>query len=202
MKQVEHKCRRCGYETDRISNLKYHLARQRVCPPTHCGETQDTLLAQLNAKPEPVLTCCGCRKSLSSVSCLNRHQTNCLAYAQHQTIQELQNQVTQLQGQAQPLVVDDEQVQQPYIKKKIPAALKAAVWNTHIGESVGCTTCSVCKSYKITQLSFNCGHVVAAVNGGQTAVENLLPICSKCNFSMGPMNIHDFKRKYFPVVNI
>ena len=85
---------------------------------------------------------------------------------------------------------------QKYRKTNIPAALRRTVWNTHIGEDIGSTECYVgCKS-KITQLTFECGHVEAESKGGLTTIDNLRPICSSCNRSMGTRNMHDFMKTF------
>jgi hypothetical protein len=77
-------------------------------------------------------------------------------------------------------------------KKTISATVKRLVWNTNIGEDIGKTKCMCCKSTDITQLSFNCGHIIAEANGGDTVVSNLKPICQNCNSSMGTKNMNDF----------
>jgi len=77
-------------------------------------------------------------------------------------------------------------------KKSISATVKRLVWNTNIGEDIGKTKCMCCKSTDITQLSFNCGHIIAEANGGDTVVSNLKPICQNCNSSMGTKNMNDF----------
>jgi 5-methylcytosine-specific restriction endonuclease McrA len=80
----------------------------------------------------------------------------------------------------------------PKKKKPIPAAIKKLVWNTNIGEEIGKAKCVCCKSTDITQISFNCGHVISEHNGGETIVSNLKPICQNCNSSMGTKNMNDF----------
>jgi hypothetical protein len=77
-------------------------------------------------------------------------------------------------------------------KKKISAAMKKLVWNTNIGEDIGKSKCMCCKSTDITQMSFNCGHIVAEAKGGATIVSNLKPICQNCNSSMGTINMNEF----------
>jgi hypothetical protein len=77
-------------------------------------------------------------------------------------------------------------------KKTISATIKKLVWNTNIGEEIGKAKCLCCKSTDITQLSFNCGHIIAEANGGNTIVSNLKPICQNCNSSMGTKNMNDF----------
>lgn len=82
-----------------------------------------------------------------------------------------------------------------YKKKSIPKALKRIVWNTHIGEEIGKAPCKCCNLTEITQMSFHCGHIIAEANGGETNVDNLLPICELCNKSMGTTNLLEFKQK-------
>jgi len=79
-------------------------------------------------------------------------------------------------------------------KKKISAAIKKLVWNTNIGEEIGKTKCLCCKCTDITQISFNCGHIISEASGGETIVSNLKPICQHCNSSMGTKNMNDFMK--------
>ena len=77
-------------------------------------------------------------------------------------------------------------------KKSISSTIKKLVWNTNIGEEIGKTKCLCCKSTDITQMSFNCGHVISEHNGGETIVSNLKPICQNCNSSMGTKDMNEF----------
>ena len=43
--------------------------------------------------------------------------------------------------------------------------------------------------------NFECGHVVARCLGGKNVVDNLEPVCKKCNSDMGTMNLEEY-RKY------
>jgi len=81
-------------------------------------------------------------------------------------------------------------------KRKTPilATMRRLVWDANIGEEVGKAKCLCCKTTDITQLSFNCGHIIAEANGGDTIVSNLRPICQNCNSSMGTRNMDDFIR--------
>ena len=79
-------------------------------------------------------------------------------------------------------------------KEHIPATIKRLVWNSHIGEEIGKAKCCCCKITDITQLSFNCGHIIAESNGGELIVSNLKPICQNCNSSMGTRNMNEFMR--------
>ena len=84
----------------------------------------------------------------------------------------------------------------PKKKKPISAAIKRLVWNTHIGEDIGKHKCLCCKTTDITQMSFNCGHIIAEANGGDLIVSNLKPICQNCNSSMGTRNMNDFMKSF------
>jgi len=96
-------------------------------------------------------------------------------------------------------VLGDDVNDKPKLKKKsIPKVLKASVWITHIGKAIGMTKCPCCGVEDITQLNFECGHVVAESSGGETVISNLRPVCAGCNKSMGTMNMNEFIVKHFP----
>jgi hypothetical protein len=73
----------------------------------------------------------------------------------------------------------------PYKKGKIPKALREALWLKYCGKSfeVKCHT-TWCQN-QITAYDFQAGHNVPECRGGPTTLENLVPICSRCNLSMG-----------------
>lgn len=79
-----------------------------------------------------------------------------------------------------------------YRKKKIPAALRIAVWNTYIGAENLKEKCLCCSEVDITIISFACGHIIAESKGGLSTIDNLRPICNHCNLSMGTQNMEDF----------
>ena len=80
-------------------------------------------------------------------------------------------------------------------KKSIPKVVKDLSWNKWVGEDVARTKCMCCGVNEIKMSSFHCGHVVAEANGGKLSIENLKPICSACNLSMGTENMDDFKAR-------
>ncbi len=105
----------------------------------------------------------------------------------------LMNEIKNVLDNIKILPVKKEKETKPKTKKKtISATIKKLVWNTNIGEDIGKAKCLCCKSTDITQLSFNCGHIIAEANGGDTIVSNLRPICQNCNSSMGIKNMNDF----------
>lgn len=81
-------------------------------------------------------------------------------------------------------------------KKKIPEILKFTVWDFYIGKDKGESKCLCCNVIDIHQSNHECGHVESENNGGKTVKENLRPICSKCNKSMGTTNMLIFMNQY------
>jgi 5-methylcytosine-specific restriction endonuclease McrA len=86
------------------------------------------------------------------------------------------------------------------LRKSIPKIVRNLVWDKNIGKEKGIGECDVCKS-EIDSKNFECGHIISVKDGGGTNIENLLPICSSCNKSMGPKNLLEFKEKYFQGTN-
>lgn len=82
-------------------------------------------------------------------------------------------------------------------KHKISQSLRELCWNTYVGKAVGITKCPCCGISDITPFNFNCRHIITYANGGKTSIENLRPICSGCNKSIGSENMDVFKQKYF-----
>lgn len=73
----------------------------------------------------------------------------------------------------------------PYKKKKIPAALREAVWIKTMGK-VFQGKCPIPWCYNtITVFDFQAGHNIPESKGGETKLPNLIAICSRCNTSMG-----------------
>jgi len=90
----------------------------------------------------------------------------------------------------------EEKEENKKMRKSIPKSLKILVWDKNIGKEKGIGNCHVCKS-EIDSKAFECGHIISVKEGGATNIENLLPICSSCNKSMGIENLLVFKEKYF-----
>ena len=72
------------------------------------------------------------------------------------------------------------------MKAKIPCALREQVWLTFCGDKYFKHKCLVswCEN-TITVFNFEVGHNVPESKGGATDINNLRPICAKCNRSMG-----------------
>lgn len=81
---------------------------------------------------------------------------------------------------------------------KISVQLRMGVWDRHMPDGTQIKgPCFVCKE-DISILNFECGHVVSDKDKGERTVNNLRPICSSCNKSMGAMNLFEYMERYFP----
>lgn len=81
-------------------------------------------------------------------------------------------------------------------RKAIPKAVRTTLWNIHFSEDKAKGNCKVCDG-EIKISNFEAGHIIASASGGTDNLDNLLPLCSLCNKSMGTENLLDFKAKYF-----
>ena len=76
-------------------------------------------------------------------------------------------------------------------KVKIPKALREQVWLKQFGKSYTAKCATTWCENKMTVFDFQCGHDIPESKGGETILENLVPICSRCNLSMS--NTYTFK---------
>jgi 5-methylcytosine-specific restriction endonuclease McrA len=83
-----------------------------------------------------------------------------------------------------PRIHSESEAEQKYRKQKIPTAVREQVWIHHMGRVFeGKCPVAWCKN-RITVFDFQSGHNVPESKGGETSVENLIPICARCNLSM------------------
>jgi 5-methylcytosine-specific restriction endonuclease McrA len=88
---------------------------------------------------------------------------------------------------------------QKHKKAKIPKAVREQVWLTHMGYVFeGKCKVSWCTNH-INVFDFQCGHNIPESRGGETNVSNLIPICARCNNSMGNQyTIDEWNKKFAP----
>jgi hypothetical protein len=82
-------------------------------------------------------------------------------------------------------------------KQKIPKVIKDEIWDYYIGNDVAQTLCPCCQKTQITMREFVAGHVLSEKNGGAVTRENLVPICNKCNSSMGARHMIEFTTTHY-----
>lgn len=78
----------------------------------------------------------------------------------------------------------------------IPSTIRMKVWDENIGLKYGISKCWCCKSIEISQFNFECGHIISKKKKGGTNIDNLRPICSLCNKSIGTKNMLIFMDDY------
>ena len=82
-------------------------------------------------------------------------------------------------------------------KARIPRALKEQVWIKHNKKKFQ-VKCPIewCK-HKINCFNHHVGHIIPESKGGPTTIENLKPVCAKCNLSMSNnYTIDEFSKKF------
>ena len=79
----------------------------------------------------------------------------------------------------------------PKNRKSIPAAIRCSVWRKYNDSLDG--YCPLCFPSTIISIdNFDCGHIISYKNGGKDSIDNLIPLCVKCNRSMGATDIKDY----------
>ena len=81
-------------------------------------------------------------------------------------------------------------------RKKVPKAVKESIWKKYISEIELKGKCFVGCGTDIQINNFEAGHVIPVCEGGENTIENLRPICSLCNKSMGTQNLNDFIKSF------
>ena len=93
----------------------------------------------------------------------------------------------------------EELINNPLPKKNrqtLPKSVRDSVWNHYIGEDINKHRCLCCKKVLINNRQFEVGHVLSVRDGGTDEINNLRPICSPCNHSMGTTNMIEFVKTY------
>jgi len=80
----------------------------------------------------------------------------------------------------------------------MPKTLKQQVWDKRFGADAGTGKCYCCKYTTIRMDDFQAGHVTARSKGGSTTIDNLEPICVRCNDDMKTMNLYEYQAKFHP----
>jgi hypothetical protein len=83
-------------------------------------------------------------------------------------------------------------------KKTIPKALKVQAWDKYIGKHRGNVLCICCMHTTIQQSKFHAGHIKSEADGGSTTIDNILPICDSCNYSMKTRHMQNYIEEYHP----
>ena len=194
------KCTFCDKEFEKKSTLNRHLTTARFCLKLQLDSNKNIQKKMFN--------CPSCNKELTSKARLNYHLNICnenKIQLHESKIDKANSKLENLQKTLLEITNKTKEIEEKieinndkkYKKKPIPKTLKMSVWYTHIGKEIGMVKCPCCNSNEISQMDFDCGHVIAESKGGPMTIENLKPICNRCNRSMRTMNMNEFKQKYF-----
>ncbi len=82
-------------------------------------------------------------------------------------------------------------------KGTIPKSIKEQLWYRYVGNDRTEALCPCCQTETIKIMHFHAGHVISEANGGPTTLENLRPICGRCNLQMGSMNMPDYIWRFY-----
>lgn len=86
---------------------------------------------------------------------------------------------------------------QKHRKKKIPKALREAVWIQNVGRNFEHKCLVPWCPNTMTAFDFQTGHNIPESRGGTTTLENLVPICGRCNLSMSNTHtIEEWSERY------
>lgn len=92
---------------------------------------------------------------------------------------------------------DNTQDKPIYQKKKIPKKVKEEVWLSNFGRCYDSKCYISWCSNKVNVFNFHVGHDIPESKGGTDNINNLKPICDRCNLSMGSQNtIEEWNNKY------
>jgi len=213
-------CKRCGTEFGAKHHLKQHYQRNIVCEPIVSTKTYAELLNNDFSKIEKHFKCKYCDKHFSLPSNKCRHERTCdnkprsvetkinIIKVNDDLIDEItalrdalrnkENELQLLRDEIKRVNQEGGTAQQaPKKRKKLSYATRVACWNKYIGITVGETLCLCCKFNTITQMNWECGHIVADSCGGSNDIDNLRPICRHCNNDMGIENMCEFAMRHF-----
>ena len=87
-------------------------------------------------------------------------------------------------------------------KKNIPKKIRTESWDKWIGIDKRHGMCKCCNITKLDITHFSAGHILSEKNGGKSTADNLVPICSACNTSMGATNMNEYMSEYYPGVEL
>ena len=76
----------------------------------------------------------------------------------------------------------------------VTLGFKQSIWNKYCGD-VYKRSCLCCNTNEISVFNFECGHITSRKNGGKISIDNIVPICSFCNKSMGTTHMIKYMNK-------
>jgi hypothetical protein len=87
-------------------------------------------------------------------------------------------------------------------QQMIYQAIKTKIWRKYCGENFKTKCCVEFCINEISISNFEAGFILAEAKGGDVSVDNLIPICSKCNKSIGNKHLREWEQEYRPGVDV
>lgn len=86
------------------------------------------------------------------------------------------------------------------MEKKNSRSFASQLWNRYFDPSESKGICLCCRRETIFFTTFHKGHIIPRSFGGKEELDNLRPICSPCNLSMGAINMKVYmKNNNYPI---
>jgi len=182
------------------------------------GNNKSVKIEENNIKPIDTINkynCNYCDNAYKYKQSRTKHLKTCQGKTILTTINELEKRIIELTSknnnlekklndinkipQTENIIIENTEANTTNIKiknkKHVPKLLKNQSWDVYIGKEKGVGNCFCCNT-EIDSKHFECGHVIPISKGGPDTIENLRPICSLCNRSMGSKNMAEFMKKY------
>lgn len=83
-------------------------------------------------------------------------------------------------------------------RKAVPKKVKNDSWDLYVGPLHGSAYCLVCTTTEINSKNFEAGHIISDKNGGESIVNNIVPICGQCNKCIGKKNMDEYIKEFHP----
>lgn len=218
----DRKCAKCGTTFPYPWKLKRHLARKTPCQQIVTPEDLP------EEKKNSNYTCKFCGRGFNQATGLSRHiKKSCKAITgnddvitthdgnEHdETMQKMAEEIELIKNEMK-IMKEAGGVQMRPVKaegspivgidiintfpKHLPVSVRNAVWSLYIGPEEGKGLCYCCGLEPILRSNFECGHILSRKNGGSNKIQNLRPVSSACNKSMGSKNMVQFAQLWgFP----
>lgn len=183
VEETGYQCKNCGRSFKQATNMYRHMRKNCKMRPGERAEEFKIRVYQLQEKEKKEIL-----NELQEVKAeLKELRTEVKGKTSIDFVKSLENEGAQQTNVSSPS------------SKKIPAALRVAVWNAYIGAKMGESLCFCCGLEPVLRSNYECGHIRSRAKGGPDRLENLRPVCSTCNKSMGTKNMIEFADKYgFP----
>ena len=82
-----------------------------------------------------------------------------------------------------------------------PVAVREEVWRKFCGKKYSHKCYVRWCTNTMTVFDFHVGHNIPLARGGKNTIDNLFPLCSRCNHSMGKTTIDDWVENWSPKRN-